>query len=62
MKEHKCQTPGAQYHIAIGPQLVECRVDIPFDLDLDKLRAIDLERRVHDAMEEVLKEYFSESR
>ena len=62
MKEDKCQTPGAHYHIAIGPHLVECRVDIPFDLDLDKLRAIDLERRVHDAMEEVLKEYFSESR
>lgn len=62
MKEDKCQTPGAHYHIAIGPRLVECRVDIPFDLDLDKLRAIDLERRVHDAMEEVLKGYFSESR
>ena len=62
MKERKCQTPDAQYHIAIGPSIVECRVDIPFDLDLDKLRAIELERRVHDAMEEVLKEYFSESR
>jgi hypothetical protein len=62
VREHKCQTPGAHYHISIGPSVVECRVDIPFDLDLDKLRAIDLEKRVHDAMEEVLKGYFSESR
>jgi len=62
VKERKCQTPGAQYHIAIGPNIVECRVDIPFDLDLDKPRAIELENRIHDAMEEILKGHFSESR
>ena len=62
MKERKCQTPGARYYIAIGPKVVECKVDIPFDLGLNKERAIQLENRIHDAMEGVLKVYFHESR
>ena len=62
MKERKCQTPDAKYYIAIGPRVVECKVDIPFDLELDKAAAIQLEDRIHDAMEEVLREYFSGSR
>ena len=62
MKERKCQTPDARYYIAIGPRVVECKVDIPFDLELNKERAIQLENRIHDSMEEVLKEYFNESR
>ena len=53
-----CKTPGAQFHIGIGPRIVVCKVDIPFDLDLTKPQAISLENKVHDALENVLQEYW----
>ena len=49
-----CKTPGANFHISIGPQAVSCRVDIPFDLRLTKEDAISLENKIHDALEDVL--------
>ena len=53
-----CKTPGAQFHIGIGPRIVVCKVDIPFDLNLTKPQAVSLENRVHDALEEVLQKYW----
>jgi len=53
-----CKTPGAQFHIRIGPRIVSCQVDIPFDLDLTKAKAITLENKIHDALESVLQEYW----
>ena len=54
-----CKTPGAQFHIRIGPRVVSCKVDIPFDLNLTRLEAKTLEDRIHDALEEVLQKYWS---
>ena len=53
-----CKTPGAHFHIGIGPRVVSCKVDIPFDLGLTKAQAVSLENKVHDAMERVLLEYW----
>jgi hypothetical protein len=58
VKKAQCKTPGARYHIKIGPHVVECRVDIPHDLCLDKEAAIQLENKVHDALEGVLAKYW----
>ena len=54
----KCKTPGAQFHIMIGPRIVSCKVDIPFDLQLTKPNAMALEDKIHDALEDVLQEYW----
>ena len=59
MKPKVCQTPGAIFHTKIGPQVVSCKVDIPFDLGLDKAEAIILTDKIHDALEGVLKKYFT---
>ena len=56
-----CRTPGAQFHIGIGPRIVVCKVDIPFDLGLTKAQAVALENGVHNALEGVLYEYWPES-
>ena len=56
----KCKTPGAHFHIGIGPQLVICKVDIPFELDLTKDDALSLENKIHDALEGVLQEYWNQ--
>ena len=54
----KCKTPGAQFHIRIGPRIISCEVDIPFDLGLTKTTAVDLENKLHDALEGILQEYW----
>ena len=54
----QCKTPGAQFHIRIGPRIISCEVDIPFDLELTKTTAIELENKVHDALEDILQEYW----
>jgi len=53
-----CKTPGAQFHISIKPRVIRCDVDIPFDLCLNKSQAITLEDKIHDAIEEILQEYW----
>ena len=55
----KCKTPGAQFHIRIGPRIISCQVDIPFDLGLTKSEAISLENKIHDALEDVLQEHWN---
>lgn len=52
--DNECKTPGAKYHINIGPHVVSCKVEIPFDLNLKKDDVIRLERQVHAAIEGVL--------
>jgi hypothetical protein len=62
MKVGKCQTPGAVFHISIHERRVGCDVALPMRLELSEDEAVKLEDKIHDAMEEVLKEYFDESR
>jgi len=62
MKERKCKTPGANYHIHIQDRNVRCDVALPIALNLDEQGAKRLTDRIHDAMEAVLAEYFSENR
>ena len=58
MSNERCSTPGAKYHIKIGPNVVECKVDIPFDLSLDREKAVKLENQVHNAMQSILTSYW----
>ena len=55
---NQCKTPGAKYHIKLGPHTVECKVDIPHNLRLDKDGAVQLESRVHDALQNILSDYW----
>ena len=54
----KCLTPGSIFHIDIQPSSVSIKVDLPMKLRLSKKEAEDLDNRMHDAMEEVLSQYF----
>lgn len=54
-----CLTPEAVFHIHIENASVSCKVDLPMDLNLDEDQAKDLEDKIHDAMENVLKGYFT---
>ena len=58
----ECQTPGAIYHIHIHDKSVGCEVNLPMQLNLNEQEAQCLEDKIHTSIEEVLKEYFSESR
>ena len=58
MKGGKCQTPGAVFHIGIHERRVLCDVELPMRIDLSKDEAIQLEDKIHDAMEQILKKYF----
>lgn len=57
-----CATPGAIYHIQIHSKEIGCRVALPITLNLNERQAIQLENRIHDAMEQILKEYFNANR
>jgi hypothetical protein len=54
----KCETPEAVFSIKIKPTKVGCEVKLPFKLDLSKEEAEKLEDKIHDAFENVLKDYF----
>lgn len=58
-RETICQTPNAEFHIHVGPHLVSCVVDIPFELVLDEAEVTLLESNLHNMMELVLARYFS---
>ena len=62
MKVGECQTPGAIYHIRIHNKSVRCEVELPICLNLNEQEAAALEDKIHNSMEETLKEYFNESR
>lgn len=57
-----CQTPDAEFHIHIGPYLVSCVVDMPFELVLEENEAALLESNLHNAMELVLARYFPKTK
>jgi hypothetical protein len=57
-----CKTPGAWFNIRIKPRSVGCDVDLPIELDITEQRAIRLTDQIHDAFEDILKEFFDESR
>ncbi len=56
-----CQTPEAIYHFAIKDATVASTVDLPFRLELTEDQAIRLEDELHDALENVLKQFFPKS-
>jgi len=57
-KDHKCLTPDAMYSTEITPENVKVSVTLPFKLDLNKDETIDLEAKLHYAVEKVLASYF----
>ena len=59
---HRCQTPGAIFHIKITPMCIGVDVDLPKDnpINISEEEAIVLTDQVHDAMEAVLARFFVE--
>jgi hypothetical protein len=57
--DKECLTPGSQFHITINPEEVGGIVELPFELEIDKEEAEELEDKIHDALEEVLAPYFN---
>ncbi len=55
-----CQTPGAQFHTQIKPNVISCKVDLPFELKLTPEQAKILDTNIHNVMELVLAPYFAE--
>jgi hypothetical protein len=55
---HTCKTPGGVYHIKIGTNVVECKVEIPHALHIDEETAHELEDKVHSALEDILADYW----
>jgi hypothetical protein len=55
-----CRTPGAIFHIKITPACIGVEVDLPDNnhVDLSEDQAIELTNQLHDAMEEVLSQFF----
>lgn len=56
----KCQTPGAYYNFDIKNRSVTSTVAIPFELGLTEEQAIALENQLHDALEQVFKQFWRE--
>jgi|DEB0MinimDraft_4_1074332.scaffolds.fasta_scaffold136370_2 hypothetical protein len=54
----ECLTPGAIYHISIAPNSVGVQVDMPMLLSLNERQAEKLENNIHDALEEILSDFF----
>jgi len=59
-EDTECKTPDPHFNIFIKDNEVGARVNLPFDLELDKEEAEDLEDEIHDALEEILSRYFEE--
>jgi hypothetical protein len=55
----QCLTSGAQFHIQTTPQNISVEVDFPFDLDLNRQQAIEMENLLHNAVELVLSRYWN---
>lgn len=53
-----CQTPGAIFHTKIKPKTIECKVDLPYPLDLTEEQAKLLEANLHNILEIALARYF----
>lgn len=53
-----CRTPGARFHTHVGPDRIECSVDLPIDLGLDEAGAAVLIADLHNAVELVLASYW----
>jgi hypothetical protein len=54
-----CQTPGAQFHTRISAKEIECKVDLPMELELTEEEATTLDANLHNALELVLARYFT---
>lgn len=60
-KGKKCKTPGAIYSSNISKRNVKMSVKTPFDIDLNKKQANDLEADMHYALEKVLAPLFKDN-
>jgi hypothetical protein len=54
-----CQTPDVNYNIEIGDKVINCQIELPFELDLDEKEAKLLEYNIHNSMEIILSKYFN---
>lgn len=54
----KCLTPGAMFHSKIKRNVVSIKVELPFDLNIDKAEGKILETLMHNSMESILRPYF----
>jgi len=54
----KCQTPGAHFHTKISARVIDCKIELPMELDLTNEEAALLETNLHNALELVLARYF----
>lgn len=57
--ETECQTPDAVYNISIDTKSIDCKVDLPFDLELSDEEAAELEANIHNMLEITLGKYFN---
>ena len=55
----KCQTPNAVFHIKINTKSIQCKVNLPFELELPINEAKQLEANIHNVLEIVLSKYFT---
>ena len=53
-----CETPDANFSIKISDDSIECTVKLPFNLNLNKKEAENLEKTIHNSLETVLAKYF----
>jgi len=54
-----CKTPGSQFHIKVTPKEIGGMVELPFEADVDREKAEELEEEIHDALEEILAPLFN---
>jgi hypothetical protein len=57
----QCKTPGAIFHTEVHSDNVSCKVDFPFEMDLTRHEARELQDRIHTVMESVLSRYWSDA-
>lgn len=58
VEESECQTPGANYTFETSDRSVTSTVTLPFKLDLTEEQVKKLENELHDALEQVFKQFF----
>lgn len=57
----KCKTPDAVYSSDISGDKVSMSVELPFKLSLDKDESLELEAKLHYAIEQILAKYFKKT-
>jgi hypothetical protein len=55
----KCLTPGTHFTTTVNQNTVSIEARLPFDLNVDAKEAEIIETLMHNAMEQILRPYFS---